>query len=121
MAERALSEPQGLYWDELVYQRYPMTAECAVVGDFEGPVVPVFRQERIGHLLQQRQVVHDNGLAVQHDVKAVVPGVASSRYRAVTVGRQVLRLLLARPATEIQRAVHPDRDHRGDMRTAVSP
>jgi hypothetical protein len=41
-----------LYWDELVEQRYPMTAECAVASDLERPVVPLFRQERICHLLQ---------------------------------------------------------------------
>jgi hypothetical protein len=98
-----------------------MTAEGAIVGDLEGPGTAVFRQERIGHPLQEQQVPHDDGLAVQHHVEALIPGIAPGGHRAVPVGGQVSRLLLTRPAGEIQRAVHPDRDDRGDMRTAIGP
>ena len=98
-----------------------MTAEGSIVGDLEGPVAAVFRQERIGHPLQERQVPHDDGIAVQHDVEALIPGVAPGRHRAVPVGTQVPRLLLTRAAGEIQRAVRPDRDDGGDVGTAVGP
>jgi hypothetical protein len=121
VAERVLPKPQCLQWGQLVYQGYPMAAEDAVVSNLEGPVTAVLRPERIGHLLQQRQGPHDNRLAVQNNVEALVPGVASGRHRALPVDCQVSRLLLIRAAAEIKRAVHPDRDNRSDVRTAIGP
>src|SRR5215469_13763997 len=66
LAERTLSKAQCLEGGQLVDQRYPMIAEGAIVGDLEGPVAAVLRQERISHLPQERQVSRDDSLAVQH-------------------------------------------------------
>jgi hypothetical protein len=50
-----------------------------------------------GHLLQQPQIPHYDGLTVQNDVKALIPGVTPGRHGALPAGSQVSRLLLPGP------------------------
>jgi hypothetical protein len=58
-------------------------------------------------------------LALDHDVQAVVPGVAAGGEDHVRMVLKVERLLLFRTGAEVQPVLGPDRHQRSDVRPTV--
>src|SRR5688500_6665239 len=81
----------------------------------ELPAPVPLRAPGVGESLQ-RLVVRDlNGVALDDHVEPVVPAVAAGRQDHVRVGAQVDGLLLGVAGAEVEGAVEPDRDERGDV------
>src|ERR1700730_2908962 len=105
---------------DLVNENVTAVAECREVGCFEIKGRIVLRCEGIGHTLERDLVAHQGSVALHHLVRTVSKSVTPGCDDAVGVPCEVVRLALGAASGEVQRAIHPDRDHRRDVRSAVS-
>lgn len=91
----------------------------AAVRDVEVPVGTVLRLPLPGRLREPAVVRHPVRPALDHHVETRVEGVGPRRQDHLGVGRQVAGLAFRRARTEVEGALRPDADERGDVGAAV--